>query len=179
MILPISIHLTTSILEITQGDVVAPITQRILNGTTNGQAHHVIFSLTTRPSAGTLMLDNHEVDEFKMADLGHVIYFMDDITHAYDHMRITMTYYDETMTYHPNITATVPIKINPLIDIDSFTINTHQRNVITTDVLDASQLADTTNSMPYYTIIGGPNMSDIIVERGDGMSTDPPLHTTQ
>ena len=157
---PLTLELhNTSTLEVIQGHSSAVLTPQHFNIITNGDPNKLLFNVTRAPLHGGLFLVDQPVQQFSQRQLvaGQVAYIQMDMNHHHDHFEFML--YDtqnQVRGQQFNITVRPLVQQQPAASGDSGEL------VLTTDTLDASQLAAVTDSIPVFTVTAPPMYGNLI-----------------
>ncbi|XP_066469381.1 chondroitin sulfate proteoglycan 4-like [Tiliqua scincoides] len=146
--------------ELLQGQKTVPITNRQLSATTNGKNTEIGFEVTEPLRYGHLLIGHEEVTKFQQADLyaGRLLYYMTDFTTSRDRM--------EFMVFTPdsNLTGQVlSITVQPLVQMAlDLNIPNKMAYKLKASDLNATQLANVSNSNPKFEVIVPPAYGRVI-----------------
>ncbi|XP_031215938.1 chondroitin sulfate proteoglycan 4-like [Mastomys coucha] len=154
-VIPISITLVNlTDLLLPQGQTTVPITNTHLSAVTNGRSLQIIYRITQPLQSGHLLIENQVVNSFGQEDLdsGRLSYHMTNLTASEDQLRFSL------FTTECNLTEqTLGIRVRPLLWITSnLKVTNRVAHQLRTEDLDATELANKTNSDPTFELIQPP-----------------------
>ncbi|XP_051898550.1 chondroitin sulfate proteoglycan 4 [Pristis pectinata] len=148
-----------------QGEPAAPITREQLLVDTKGNGI-ILYKITQQPRHGKVTVNQAVVTEFlqKQIDNGELRYHMTDFSVHQDSFHVW------ALTHEGNVSGTVNITVQPLVRVARDLQWPRNTTVlIDTDVLDASELGNKTQSTPSFHIIQQPRVGKLIrVHRQNG-----------
>ncbi|XP_006007039.1 chondroitin sulfate proteoglycan 4 isoform X2 [Latimeria chalumnae] len=147
-------------LVVQQGKTFILITNEQLAAETNGKDTRFQYRITQPPKSGHLLIGTEEVTMFEQEDLDQkrLSYHMTDFTAFQDSFEITLSTSESNLTEQA-----VNITVEPLLQMATdLTIPNGITYKLRKEVLDASELANLTNSIPKFTIIEPPVHSKFI-----------------
>ncbi|EHB17291.1 Chondroitin sulfate proteoglycan 4 [Heterocephalus glaber] len=137
-----------------QGQTIVPITHVHLSAVTNGRSPHIIYRITRPLQHGHLLIENEVVTSFAQEDLdsGRLSYHMTNLTASEDQLQFSM------FTSESNLTGqTLSIKVKPLLRVMSnLKVANRVAHQLRRKDLDASELANMTNSDPKFEVTEPP-----------------------
>ncbi|NWH34458.1 CSPG4 protein, partial [Chloropsis hardwickii] len=146
-----------------QGQTSVAITDVQLSAVTNGKGTNIIYEVTQPLKYGHLMIGNEQVTKFEQADLnlGRLSYHLTNLT-TYNEVLEFMVF-----TVESNLTGQVlNITVKPLVQIVSdLQISNQAAYKFGSSDLDASELANLTNSNPRFEVIVPPSHGRIVKKR--------------
>uniref|UniRef100_A0A4W3K896 Chondroitin sulfate proteoglycan 4ba n=1 Tax=Callorhinchus milii TaxID=7868 RepID=A0A4W3K896_CALMI len=150
-VIPITIMLVNNThLAVLQGQSIFTVTNKHLAAETNGKSTVISYQITSPPQFGHVSIGNRTVTLFDQEDLvqSRVVYHMTDLSVSQDSFEFTV------MTSEGNATAqVVNITVKPLIKMaEDLKIPTRTTFQFGRDVLDASELANQTGSVPVFEV---------------------------
>jgi len=165
-IIPLTITLQTYNVHILQGNISAIITNKTLVLETNGNRSAVYYDVTQQPVYGLLMIDYLPVTSFSQADVdsGRLSYFQHDLeSSAFDNFILDVR--DSEVRG-----VVVEVEVDPRIHVrdDAISVDGDGPFQITVDMLDASELAEMTDSNPEYNVFVLPRLGTLSVASGTG-----------
>lgn len=154
-VIPIAITLVNlTDLILPQGQTTVPITSTHLSAVTNGRSLQIIYRITQPLQSGHLLIENQVVSSFVQEDLdsGRLSYHMTNLTAAEDQLRFSL------FTTECNLTEqTLGIRVQPLLwAISNLKITNRVAHQLRKEDLDATELANRTNSDPTFEVIQPP-----------------------
>ncbi|NWH88064.1 CSPG4 protein, partial [Aegithalos caudatus] len=146
-----------------QGQTSVTITDIQLSAVTNGKSTNILYEITQPLKYGHLMIGNEQVTKFEQADLysGRLSYHLTNLTASNEVLEFML------FTAETNLTGQVlNITAKPLVQIvsDLQISNQAAYNFGSSD-LDASELANLTNSNPTFEVIVPPSHGRIVKKR--------------
>nr|XP_028603810.1 chondroitin sulfate proteoglycan 4-like [Podarcis muralis] len=152
------VNLTEVVLS--QGQSSAAITNVHLSATTNGRNAEISFEVTEPPRYGHLLIGNERVTKFYQDDLyaSRLVYCMTDLTATGDRLGFTVFTLDSNLTGQA-----MNITIQPLVRT-ALGLNIPNRAAyqLKASDLDASQLANLTNSNPKFEVMVPPAYGKVL-----------------
>ncbi|NWS67739.1 CSPG4 protein, partial [Crotophaga sulcirostris] len=146
-----------------QGQTTVTITNMQLSASTNGKSTNIKYEITQPLKYGHLMIGNEQVTKFEQADLysGRLSYHLTNLT-AYKEVLEFMLF-----TAEGNLTGQVlNITMKPLVQVvPDMQISNQVAYKFRSSDLDASELANLTNSNPRFEVIVPPSHGRIIKKR--------------
>ncbi|NWI87101.1 CSPG4 protein, partial [Pitta sordida] len=143
-----------------QGQTTVTITNVQLSAVTNGKSTNIMYEITQPLKYGHLMIGNEQVTKFDQADLysGRLSYHLTDLT-AFKEVLEFMLF-----TAEGNLTGQVLyITMKPLVQvIPDLQISNQAAYKFRSSDLDASELADLTNSNPRFEVVVPPSHGRIV-----------------
>uniref|UniRef100_A0A8D0TYK0 Chondroitin sulfate proteoglycan 4-like n=1 Tax=Sus scrofa TaxID=9823 RepID=A0A8D0TYK0_PIG len=157
-VIPISITLVNlTDLLLPQGQTTIPITSAHLSAMTNGRSPQITYRITRPLQHGYLLFENQVVISFGQEELdsGKLSYHMTNLTASEDQLQFSL------FTSESNLTGqTLSIRVQPLLWVTSnLTVSNRVAHRLRRKDLDATELANRTNSDPEFEV------------------TDPPIHS--
>ncbi|XP_028639152.1 chondroitin sulfate proteoglycan 4-like [Grammomys surdaster] len=154
-VIPISITLVNlTDLLLPQGQTTVPINNTHLSAVTNGRSLQVIYRITQPLQSGHLLIENQVVNSFGQEDLdsGRLSYHMTNLTASEDQLRFSL------FTTECNLTEqTLGIRVQPLLwVISNLKVTNRVAYQLRKEDLDATELANRTNSDPMFAVIQPP-----------------------
>ncbi|XP_022246214.1 chondroitin sulfate proteoglycan 4-like [Limulus polyphemus] len=153
-VVPLSLTLVNkTTLELLQGHTTVSIGPQNLGAATNGDPNAVLYHVTKAPKYGRIFIRENIVTQFKQSDIikGLVIYMQLDMTVSRDQFVVEVIYGDNILPHHiTNVTVV------PLVKQGPFNVYSDDYALLTLDVLDASKLAEQTDSNPIYSVTKQP-----------------------
>lgn len=147
-------------LTLEQGKTSVSLTQHNLAAETNGRNFTIHYQITKPPHFGKLLKDNQEVTTFEQEDLqaGRLSYHMISLSSAEDSFVFT------AFTSEANLTNQVfNITVRPLIQVGKgFSIPNGIAVKLNAGFLNASELANISNSDPTFEIISHPKYGKVV-----------------
>lgn len=158
--------LNTSAVELEQGVFSVNISSDQLNVTTNGRIEDIVYVIASSPKFGYLTVKGQRHENFTQTDLddGHVAYTQQNKKERGDQFVLIVMYSTQA-----TINMTVLVEVKPLVAINQLQSYIGHPVTITSDVLDASRLANLTNSDPLFTIIHPPVSGSILLSKVPGI----------
>ncbi|NXA86655.1 CSPG4 protein, partial [Melanocharis versteri] len=146
-----------------QGQTSVTITDVQLSAVTNGKSTNIIYEITQPLKYGHLMIGNEQVTKFEQADLysGRLSYHLTNLTASSEVLEFML------FTAEGNLTGQVlNITVKPLVQIVSdLQISNQAVYKFGSNDLDASELANLTNSNPRFEVIVPPSHGRIVKKR--------------
>ena len=148
-VISVQLSLNAREVELPQGDTEVTITNENLDITTNGDRDAVRYNITTYPSYGQIEVDHTPQLFFTQKDVDNnlVQYVQTIIGMSSDKLGFTM--YDK---YNTVSDLNVTINVKPLIYLEQLNATTGMYIPITTNYINASELARKTHSDPAFKI---------------------------
>ncbi|XP_068422944.1 chondroitin sulfate proteoglycan 4 [Clinocottus analis] len=147
-------------LTLEQGKTSAALTQDNLSADTNGKNVTIRYQITRPPKFGKLLKDNREAAQFEQDDLqaGRVSYHMISLTSAEDSFEFT------AFTSEANVTGQMfNITVRPLIQVGKgLRVPNGIAVKLDTSFLDASELANASDSDPVFEMISHPKYGKVV-----------------
>uniref|UniRef100_A0A3Q3S5Q7 Si:dkey-193c22.2 n=1 Tax=Mastacembelus armatus TaxID=205130 RepID=A0A3Q3S5Q7_9TELE len=160
-------------LMLKQGQTSVSLTQNNLAAGTNGKNITIHYQITRPPNFGKLLKDNQEVTHFEQDDLhtGRLSYHMMSRSSAEDSFEFT------AFTSEARLTGQVlNITVTPLIRVGGgFNIPNGIAVKLNTSFLNASELADISNSDPVFEIISHPEYGKVVWTKSQTSSKAVPV----
>ncbi|XP_013793289.2 chondroitin sulfate proteoglycan 4-like [Limulus polyphemus] len=155
-IIAVSLSLTLvnkTTLEFLQGTTTVTIKPKNLGAATNGDPENILYNVTKEPRYGRLFIGEQLISQFKQKDInnGSVSYMQLDMTASQDYFVVAVTYGENILS-----DRIINVTVVPLIKQGPFGVHSGDSGVLTLDVLDASKLAEQTDSDPVYSITKQP-----------------------
>ncbi|XP_030047792.1 chondroitin sulfate proteoglycan 4 [Microcaecilia unicolor] len=152
---PILITLTNfTDLMLQQGQSFITINNVHLSATTNGKGSKIVYDIIKSPKFGQLLIEKQQINTFEQADLdqGRLIYHIANFSFSEDNFEFMLS------TSESNLTGQVMnIIIEPLVKVASgLKIPTETVYKLRKRDLDATELANLTNSNPRFEITEPP-----------------------
>ncbi|XP_063278332.1 chondroitin sulfate proteoglycan 4-like isoform X2 [Prinia subflava] len=155
------VNLTDVVLP--QGQTSVTITDVQLSAVTNGKSTNIMYEITQPLKYGHLMIGNEQVTKFEQADLysGRLSYHLTNLTASSEVLEFML------FTAEGNLTGQVlNITVKPLVQIISdLQISNQAAYKFGSSDLDASELANLTNSNPRFEVIVPPSHGRIVKKR--------------
>lgn len=146
-----------------QGQTSVTITNVQLSAVTNGKSTNIMYEMTQPLKYGHLMIGNEKVTKFEQADLysGKLSYHMTNLTAPKEVLEFML------FTTECNLTGQVlNITVKPLVQVVSdMQISNQAAYKFRSSDLDASELANLTNSNPRFEVIVPPSHGRIVKKR--------------
>ncbi|XP_032297205.1 chondroitin sulfate proteoglycan 4-like isoform X2 [Coturnix japonica] len=146
-----------------QGQTSVTITNTQLSAVTNGKSTNIMYEITQPLKYGHLMIENEQVTKFEQADLnsGRLSYHLSNFT-MFKEVLVFMIF-----TAESNLTEQVlNITMKPLVQVVSdMQISNQAVYKLRRNDLDASELANLTNSNPRFEVIVPPAHGRIVKKR--------------
>ncbi|NXO44036.1 CSPG4 protein, partial [Locustella ochotensis] len=146
-----------------QGQTSVTITDVQLSAVTNGKSTNIMYEVTQPLKYGHLMIGNEQVTKFEQADLysGRLSYHLTNLTASSEVLEFML------FTAEGNLTGQVlNITAKPLVQIISdLQISNQAAYKFGSSDLDASELANLTNSNPRFEVIVPPSHGRIVKKR--------------
>lgn len=152
---PLSITLVNlTDLVLPQGQTTVPITNAHLSAVTNGGSPQITYRVAQPLQSGHLLIENQVVNSFGQEDLdsGRLSYHMTSLTASEDQLRFSL------FTTECNLTEqTLDIRVQPLLWVGSnLKVTNRVAHQLRREDLDATELANRTNSDPTFEVIQPP-----------------------
>ncbi|XP_058684077.1 chondroitin sulfate proteoglycan 4-like [Poecile atricapillus] len=155
------VNLTNVVLP--QGQTSVTITDVQLSAVTNGKSTNIMYEITQPLKYGHLMIGNEQVTKFEQADLylGRLSYHLTNLTASNEVLEFML------FTAEGNLTGQVlNITAKPLVQIVSdLQISNQAVYKFGSSDLDASELANLTNSNPRFEVVVPPSHGRIVKKR--------------
>lgn len=166
-VIPISITLVNlTDLLLPQGQTTIPITSAHLSARTNGRSPRITYQVTWPLQHGHLLIGNQMVISFGQEDLdsGRLSYRMTNLTASEDQLRFSL------FTSESNLTGqTLSIRVQPLLKVlPNLTIANRVAYQLGRKDLDATELANRTNSDPRFEVTEPPIHGRLVRRIGHG-----------
>ncbi|XP_029860293.1 chondroitin sulfate proteoglycan 4-like [Aquila chrysaetos chrysaetos] len=146
-----------------QGQTSVTITNVQLSAVTNGKSTNILYEITQPLKYGHLMIGNEQVTKFEQADLysGRLSYHLTNLTASKEVLEFTL------FTAEGNLTGQVlNITVKPLVQVvPDMQISNQAAYKFRNSDLDASELANLTNSNPRFEVIVPPSHGRIVKKR--------------
>ncbi|KAM9509514.1 chondroitin sulfate proteoglycan 4-like [Guaruba guarouba] len=146
-----------------QGQTSVTITNVQLSAVTNGKSTNIMYEITQPLKYGHLMIGNEQVTKFEQADLhsGKLCYHLKNLTASKEVLEFML------FTTECNLTGQVlNITVKPLVQVVSdMQISNQAAYQFRSSDLDASELANLTNSNPRFEVIVPPSHGRIVKKR--------------
>ncbi|XP_064295062.1 chondroitin sulfate proteoglycan 4-like isoform X2 [Phalacrocorax carbo] len=146
-----------------QGQTSVTITNMQLSAFTNGRSTNIIYEITQPLKYGHLMIGNKQVTRFEQADLylGRLSYHLTNLTASKEVLEFML------FTAEGNLTGQLlNITVKPLVQVvPDMQISNQAVYKFRTSDLDASELANLTNSNPRFEVIVPPSHGRIVKKR--------------
>ncbi|XP_038354044.1 chondroitin sulfate proteoglycan 4-like isoform X1 [Canis lupus familiaris] len=170
-VIPISITLVNlTDLLLPQGQTTVPITNIHLSATTNGRSPQITYKMTWPLQHGHLLVENQKVISFGQEDLysGRLFYHMTNLTASEDQL------YFSLFTSESNLTGQMlNIRVQPLLCVMSnLTVTNREVYHLKRKDLDATELANRTNSDPKFEVIASAAHGRLVRRVGQGMAIE-------
>ncbi|XP_034452036.1 chondroitin sulfate proteoglycan 4 [Hippoglossus hippoglossus] len=146
-------------LTLEQGKTSVSLTQDNLAAVTNGKNITIHYQITRPPKFGKLLKDNQEVTQFEQEDLvaSSLSYHMISVSSAEDSFEFT------AFTSEANLTGVLNITVRPLVQVGKgLRIPTGVLVKLVSSFLNASELANISNSDPVFEIISHPRNGKVV-----------------
>ncbi|KAM9253244.1 chondroitin sulfate proteoglycan 4-like [Dugong dugon] len=175
---PISITLVNlTDLHLPQGQTTISITSAHLSAVTNGRSPQIIYKVTQPLQHGHLLIENQVVTSFEEEDLysGRLSYNMTNLTASEDQLQFSL------FTSESNLTGqTLSIRVQPLLQVTShLKIANRVAHWLRRKDLDATELANMTNSDPKFEVIAPPAHGRLVRRAGCNTSVEDTTLFTQ
>ncbi|NWS60278.1 CSPG4 protein, partial [Chunga burmeisteri] len=163
-VIPIALVLVnlTSV-ALPQGQMSVTITNDQLSAVTNGKITNIVYEVTQPLKYGHLMIGNEKVTKFEQADLysGRLSYHLTNLTASREVLEFML------FTAEGNLTGQVlNITVKPLVQVvPNKQISNRAAYKFRSSDLDASELANLTNSTPKFEVIVPPSHGRIVKKR--------------
>ncbi|XP_068594758.1 chondroitin sulfate proteoglycan 4 [Brachionichthys hirsutus] len=158
-------------LSLVQGKTSVSLTQDNLAAKSNGKNMTVHYLITRAPTFGKLLKDSHEVTQFEQEDLlsGRLSYHMTSLSSAEDSFEFT------AFTSEANVTSQVfNITVRPLVHLGkSLRIPNGIVVKLNTSFLNASELANITDTDPLFVMVSHPKYGKVV--RTESQTSSKPL----
>ncbi|NXL94535.1 CSPG4 protein, partial [Alectura lathami] len=155
------VNLTDVVLP--QGQTSVTITNVQLSAVTNGKSTNIMYEITQPLKYGHLMIGNELVTQFEQADLysGRLSYHLTNLSVSEEVLEFMI------LTLESNLTGQVlNITMKPLVQVASdMRISNQAVYKFRSSDLDASELANLTNSNPRFEVIVPPSHGRIVKKR--------------
>ncbi|NXG03411.1 CSPG4 protein, partial [Sakesphorus luctuosus] len=163
-VIPITIVLVNlTNVALPQGQTSVPITNVQLSAVTNGKSTNIMYEITQPLKYGHLMIGNEQVTKFDQADLysGRLSYHLTNLTVSEEVLQFML------FTAEGNLTGQVlNITVKPLVQaVHDLQISNQAAYKFGSSDLDASELANLTNSNPRFEVIVPPSHGRILKKR--------------
>ncbi|XP_010176891.1 PREDICTED: chondroitin sulfate proteoglycan 4-like, partial [Mesitornis unicolor] len=146
-----------------QGQTSVTITNVELSAVTNGKSTNIVYEITQPLKYGHLMIGNGQVTKFEQADLylGRLSYHLTNLTASKEVLEFML------FTAESNLTGQVlNITVKPLVQVaPDMQISNQAVYKFRSSDLDASELANLTNSNPTFEVIVPPSHGRIVKKR--------------
>ncbi|KAM6328244.1 chondroitin sulfate proteoglycan 4-like [Alca torda] len=146
-----------------QGQTSVTITNVQLSAVTNGKSTNITYEITQPLKYGHLMIGNEQVTKFEQADLysGRLSYHLTNLTVSKEELEFML------FTAESNLTGQVlNITVKPLVQVvPDMQISNQAAYKFRSSDLDASELANLTNSNPRFEVIVPPSHGRIVKKR--------------
>ncbi|XP_069480664.1 chondroitin sulfate proteoglycan 4 [Ambystoma mexicanum] len=142
--------------EMRQDQNQTTLTQDHLLAISDGEEQNIIYRITRAPEFGQLMVNHQEVQEFSQiqVDKGELSFAFKDLSSSRDEFSFVAT------SGGANAPGVVSISVKPVVRIQRGIVLPRGTTVlIDTDILDASELANKTNSVPTFKVLRAPKSS--------------------
>ncbi|NXE95907.1 CSPG4 protein, partial [Menura novaehollandiae] len=143
-----------------QGQTSVTITDVQLSAVTNGKSTNIMYEITQPLKYGHLMIGNEQVTKFEQADLysGRLSYHLTNLTASKEVLEFML------FTAEGNLTGQVlNITVKPLVQVvPDLQISNQAAYTFGSSDLDASELANLTNSNPRFEVIVPPSHGRIV-----------------
>ncbi|NXB70403.1 CSPG4 protein, partial [Donacobius atricapilla] len=161
---PIALVLVNlSNIALPQGQTSVTITDVQLSAVTNGKSTNIMYEVTQPLKYGHLMIGNEQVTKFEQADLysGRLSYHLTNFTASSEVLEFML------FTAEGNLTGQVlNITAKPLVQmVSDLQISNQAAYKFGSSDLDASELANLTNSNPRFEVIVTPSHGRIVKKR--------------
>ncbi|XP_032967168.1 chondroitin sulfate proteoglycan 4-like [Rhinolophus ferrumequinum] len=166
-VIPVSITLVNlTDLLLPQGQTTVPITNAHLSAMTNGRSPQITYQITWPLQHGHLFIKNQTVISFGQEDLdsGRLSYRMTNLTASEDQLQFSL------FTSESNLTGqTLSIRVQPLLRVlSNLTIANRVAYQLRRKDLDATELANRTNSDPEFEVTEPPVHGRLVRRVGRG-----------
>ncbi|NXK27005.1 CSPG4 protein, partial [Arenaria interpres] len=155
------VNLTNVVLP--QGQTSVTITNVQLSAVTNGRSANITYEITQPLKYGHLMIGNEQVTKFEQTDLysGRLSYHLTNLTASKEELEFML------FTAEGNLTGQVlNITVKPLVQVvRDMQISNQAAYKLRSSDLDASELANLTNSNPRFEVIVPPSHGRIVKKR--------------
>uniref|UniRef100_A0A8C8R5J3 Chondroitin sulfate proteoglycan 4 n=1 Tax=Pelusios castaneus TaxID=367368 RepID=A0A8C8R5J3_9SAUR len=164
-------------LEVPQGLNIALLTREQLLGAPHPWEQEVLYTITRDPKFGQLRVNQNPARSFsqKQVDNGEVTFTFTDFTSTKDEFQFL------SMSRGANTSGGVNVTVKALVKTwQGILWPRGTTALLDTSVLDASELANKTKSIPAFTILRAPKGSHFVKVSGDKESQHAPIdHFTQ
>ncbi|KAM7077006.1 chondroitin sulfate proteoglycan 4-like isoform 3-T3 [Ciconia maguari] len=163
-VIPISLVLVNlTNVALPQGQTSVTITNMQLSAVTNGKSTNIMYEITQPLKYGNLMVGNEQVTKFEQADLysGRLSYHLTNLTASKEVLEFML------FTAEGNLTGQVlNITVKPLVQVvPDMQVSNQAAYKFRSSDLDASELANLTNSNPRFEVIVPPSHGRIVKKR--------------
>ncbi|XP_072715172.1 chondroitin sulfate proteoglycan 4-like isoform X4 [Ciconia boyciana] len=163
-VIPISLVLVNlTNVALPQGQTSVTITNMQLSAVTNGKSTNIMYEITQPLKYGHLMVGNEQVTKFEQADLysGRLSYHLTNLTASKEVLEFML------FTAEGNLTGQVlNITVKPLVQVvPDMQVSNQAAYKFRSSDLDASELANLTNSNPRFEVIVPPSHGRIVKKR--------------
>ncbi|NXX82532.1 CSPG4 protein, partial [Urocolius indicus] len=163
-VIPIALALVNlTNVALPQGQTSVTITNVQLSAVTNGKSTNIMYEITQPLRYGHLIIGNEQVTKFEQADLysGRLSYHLTNLSASSDMLEFML------FTAEGNVTGQVlNITVKPLVQIaPDMQISNQAVYKFRSSDLDASELANLTNSNPRFEVIVPPSYGRIVKKR--------------
>ncbi|XP_067390779.1 chondroitin sulfate proteoglycan 4 [Emydura macquarii macquarii] len=161
-------------LEIPQGLNIALLSREHLLGASHPGEQEVLYTIIRDPKFGQLRVNQNPARSFsqKQVDNGEVTFTFTDFTSAKDEFQFL------SMSRGANTSGGVNVTVKALVRTWQGILWPRRTTVLLdTSVLDASELANKTKSIPAFTILRAPQGSHFVKVSGDKESQHAPIDT--
>ncbi|NXY72409.1 CSPG4 protein, partial [Glareola pratincola] len=146
-----------------QGQTSVTISNVQLSAVTNGKSTNITYEITQPLKYGHLMIGNEQVTKFEQADLysGRLSYHLTNLAASKEELEFML------FTAESNLTGQVlNITVKPLVQVvPDMQISNQAAYKFRSSDLDASELANLTNSNPRFEVIVPPSHGRIVKKR--------------
>ncbi|KAK2529747.1 chondroitin sulfate proteoglycan 4-like isoform X1 [Columba livia] len=146
-----------------QGRTSVTITNMQLSAVTNGRSTNIMYEITQPLKYGHLMIGNEQVTKFEQADLysGKLSYHLTNLSASKEVLEFML------FTAEGNLTGQVlNITVKPLVQVvPDMQISNQAAYKFRSSDLDASELANLTNSDPRFEVVVPPSHGRIVKKR--------------
>ncbi|XP_070542847.1 chondroitin sulfate proteoglycan 4-like [Ptychodera flava] len=159
-VIPLSLVLANNTgIELPQGDLYAPVTRDNLAARTNGDRSGIMFNVTKPPSRGILLINEQPQTTFSQLDVDNELlaYLQTDKSASEDEFEFVAFNSENVIPAH-----VFKMTVKAIVKKKHFTLRSGNANHLTTNELDATELANRTLSNPTFEIIQFPQYCQLI-----------------
>lgn len=163
-VVPLSLELVNATdIELVQGQAAVFLKNRNLGARTNGDPNEIYYNVTVPPIFGRIFMNDDVTYHFRQFDVDSevVMYMQYNFTASEDRFVVSIVNPE-------NIIAdrVVNITVVPFVKQKSTNLLFGSVSPLTLDCLDASKLAEQTNSNPLYTVTKPPSYGSLALRKG-------------